>query len=384
VGLILLWPFREDGDLLTGDLLAIVTVSGMLKSWWPRWQMGLYLAVMLGMIAVSPLLDWREGTVGELVECHQHEHGILRVALSPDERFVLSSDVVGEIKLGPLDGSVPPRVFKSPPWTDPQVTLSPDGRQLLAIGSGFTFQVWDITTGKRIRGHSDFPDPDDHSPLITVGCAAFSSDSRFAITGASGPEELESRRVIGMIKGQVLPAETDTLLRLWSTESGQQIRTFAGHTAAIRAVAVAPDGRRIISASDDGTIRLWHVESGLQIRRIKGYRSRVLSIAFALDGEQALTGHEDGSVRLWNIDDETETLRLQRHRGEVTAVAFAADGQTMFSGGSDKSVRCWDANTGQALGVCRGGTIITSLAVSRDGSTVLVGGKDGSVKVWRR
>jgi len=38
---------------------------------------------------------------------------------------------------------------------------------------------------------------------------------------------------------------------------GRKIRSFLGHTAAVNALAVSPDGRYLVSGSDDQTVRLW-------------------------------------------------------------------------------------------------------------------------------
>lgn len=40
------------------------------------------------------------------------------------------------------------------------------------------------------------------------------------------------------------------------------VRTLTGHSHAVRAVAVTPDGQRAVSASGDHTVKVWDLETG--------------------------------------------------------------------------------------------------------------------------
>ena len=49
---------------------------------------------------------------------------------------------------------------------------------------------------------------------------------------------------------------------MWDLESGRELRTLDGHSAAVNGVAVTPDGRRAVSASEDNTLKVWDLETG--------------------------------------------------------------------------------------------------------------------------
>jgi len=52
-------------------------------------------------------------------------------------------------------------------------------------------------------------------------------------------------------------ASEDKSVKVWDSQSGQELLTLAGPTDAVSSAAISRDGRRIVSASADGTIRVW-------------------------------------------------------------------------------------------------------------------------------
>ena len=51
-------------------------------------------------------------------------------------------------------------------------------------------------------------------------------------------------------------------IKMWSVESGEEIKTFTGHSGSIWSVAISADGKVIVSGSLDKKIKMWSVESG--------------------------------------------------------------------------------------------------------------------------
>ena len=52
-----------------------------------------------------------------------------------------------------------------------------------------------------------------------------------------------------------ITASDDFLVRVWDVSTGRCLSAMEGHTGWVVALAVSPDGRKVVSASHDGTAR---------------------------------------------------------------------------------------------------------------------------------
>lgn len=52
----------------------------------------------------------------------------------------------------------------------------------------------------------------------------------------------------------------DGRVRCWDVRTGTCVRTWHGHTDAVQALAVSPNGRFVLSGSEDGSARVFCLE----------------------------------------------------------------------------------------------------------------------------
>jgi WD40 repeat protein len=140
---------------------------------------------------------------------------------------------------------------------------------------------------------------------------------------------------------QLATAGFDAAVRLWSADSGQEVRTLSGHAGPVYAVAFTADGQSLASCGDDKSVRLWSPADGKMVKELKGHGGVVDAVAFAPDGRRVASASADKSVRMWEVADG-QGKPLGNHGGSVYAVAFAADGQRLASAGADGLVKIWD------------------------------------------
>jgi WD40 repeat protein len=56
------------------------------------------------------------------------------------------------------------------------------------------------------------------------------------------------------------------------------------HRFRVNAIALTPDGRRVLTACNDGIVRLWSLESGKELLALDLGMGRVETLAIAPDG----------------------------------------------------------------------------------------------------
>lgn len=154
------------------------------------------------------------------------------------------------------------------------VAFSPNGRR--------------IVTGNPPEAMATVWDADDGSELFTleghtgkVMSVAFALDGRRIVTGAS-----------------------DNTAKVWNAETGRELLTLRGHSAT--SVAFSPDGRRIVTGSWDKTAKIWDADNGRELLVLKGHGSRINAVAVAPNGRRILLEATMGRLGCgWRLHPKT-------------------------------------------------------------------------------
>ena len=141
--------------------------------------------------------------------------------------------------------------------------------------------------------------------------------------------------------GEHLLICAEKTLFLFDAKTGDLIRRFTGHTAAVVSAVFSSDGKQLLSGSDDHTMRLWDVAKSQEIKVFSGHENSVKSVAFAPNGKQALSGSTDGTVRLWDLDTAKDVKVFRKHTEPLVAVTFIDQGRQTLSGSRDAVILPW-------------------------------------------
>ncbi len=180
---------------------------------------------------------------------------------------------------------------------------------------------------------------------------------------------------------RVLTGSFDYTAKLWDFVEQKEIGEFDRHLGPVNAVAFLPAGNRALSASDDRTIMLWDLATQRPVRTLNGHTNKVTAIAVSANGRVVATGGWDRTVRLWDLANGRQ-IHVLKHPSPVNAVAFVADG-ILVSGAHDGVLRLWDTVAGRPQGKMVGHEMgITQIAVSPDGTRILSASIDKTLRLW--
>ena len=96
--------------------------------------------------------------------------------------------------------------------------------------------------------------------------------------------------------GSRLAGTWGNCVTVWETAGGREVRDFAGHAAAVAAVAYKPDGSLSASAGLDGRVLLWEPDGGVARAAYDWNLGPVHALAFAPDCLTLAVAGEGGLV----------------------------------------------------------------------------------------
>ncbi|MEZ4939971.1 MAG: caspase family protein [Saprospiraceae bacterium] len=302
-------------------------------------------------------------TTGQPVQSFdEYTFGLRNAVFLPDGKKILMVDANGIAKIRDLAGKE--LVTFTGHGITPNsldVATTPRGVEILAGCSDQSAKLLNLADRKMKRFcHSCGTGSKSH---LKVPTAAFSADGSLILTGGWDPTNQ-----IGNAK-------------LWDA-AGRELKEFKGHKNPVTSVAIAPNGKKILTNSwNDDEAKLWD-STGVKKKTLLELftSSSGRSVAFSPKGDKFVTGGID-YARLWKTTGK-KLKKLKGYNWYVSCVAFSPDGATVLAGSGDKTVKLWDLS-GQVLQSFIGHNAeIESVAFSPDGKQVLTASRDYTAKLW--
>jgi cytochrome c len=161
----------------------------------------------------------------------------------------------------------------------------------------------------------------------------------------------------------------------------QALAQLRGHGGPVRALAVSPDGKRLVSASFDTTAIAWSLASGTAEKVLRFHEGAVNAVAFLKDGRMATAG-EDARIAIWQPGANKPMTILSGHGAPIVALAVSPDGATLASAAWDNTARLWPLAGGEPRVLEGHQQNINGVAFTPDGRAVVTAGYDLTLRIW--
>src|SRR5262249_2153471 len=188
----------------------------------------------------------------------------------------------------------------------------------LAVGAGWgedPLSIWDVATRKKLRSCRP-------TRRVFFRRMAFSPDGKLVASGghctavrlwdpATGAEkavlgkadeDAASLSLASSPDSKTLAAVWEQTVCVWDVGSGEELRRFGPREERLGSLAIAPDGRTLVTGSLSGTVRLWDLATGKETRCLTQLESTVVSLAFSPDGKMLASACQSGTLDLWDVD----------------------------------------------------------------------------------
>lgn len=228
------------------------------------------------------------------------------------------------------------------------IDFSPDGKWIVAGYRGGTVRLWDIDDKRAvaITSHHDDVRAVAFSPTgKTIASGAMDGTLRVTDVVVREPKNLEGHRgpilhVAFAPNGSTLiSASHDRTFRIWNVQTGEStVHELMGN--AVRRLRLFPDGKTFATTHGNNEVLFWNTHTGATAGSLRGDTPEFVDMAIAPDGKRLVTGVQNGTLWVWDLASQ-QGRPLGPHDGNGPIVGFGRDGRNIVAVNFDGTIEQW-------------------------------------------
>jgi polyadenylation factor subunit 2 len=150
----------------------------------------------------------------------------------------------------------------------------------------------------------------------------------------------------------------------------------------VTAVAIAPDGKRVITGASSGEFTLWNAQHFNFETILQAHDSAVRSMVFSHSDQYLLSGDNSGYVKYYEPNFNCVKV-FQAHEQPLRQACFAPTDLKFVTCSDDGFVKIWDFVRGELDSKLEGhGWDVKAVDWHSSKALIASGGKDNKVKLW--
>ena len=224
---------------------------------------------------------------------HRHVYGTnaSAVATTRDGRFAVFGLADNTLRVCDLERNDHDlSVLEGHPAPVNHVVALADERRVISCSEDGSIKLWDVVRRSKPFVHRGHPE------IVTA--IAFTVDSA---------------RVVSISQYPTRTFEAN--LKVWDPDTGKELQALTRHLWSVDAIAVQPDGRRVILSAggpwirtvgeqypDENDVIVWDLDAGAEFRRLVGHSGIVGRVATTPNGCRAVSASDDGTGRVWDLE----------------------------------------------------------------------------------
>ncbi|MEM7305335.1 MAG: PASTA domain-containing protein [Planctomycetota bacterium] len=285
--------------------------------------------------------------------------------LSPDGSRVTSFSrdgllVVREVETGRVVGRAGGRISE-----EVEASFVEGGAKVLTLDGGGGVRLWDVETGARLAWLGG-DEADAYRERLMGGSGADPTPRIFDVEG-DGTADIYRARFGHEVEGVLAAAFNGDDVRVLTSDdvatrvldqNAQEVTRLNVHD--VDGAAFCDDGSCVVTASGKFAM-LWNASNGRRLAVIEE-ANPLVAVALSPDGQRILTAAEDpatgrGTARVWDAETELELLELA-HSGAIHLAFFSPDGLRVVTSWG-RTARIWPVSAGLLEERIRGATDLT-------------------------
>lgn len=176
---------------------------------------------------------------------------------------------------------------------------------------------------------------------------------------------------------------------IWHKETLELIHTIPASTKSARVIAIHPNEKEFSVGFSDHFIRVYSTETFEQVYELKAHTNSVFALSYSPDGTHLYSGGRDVMLKSWDLQNAFENkLDIPAHTLHINAIAFSPNGQLYATVSMDKTIKIWDTKTDTLLKVADkqrndGHTTSVNKLLWLDDTELLTCSDDRVVMMWK-
>jgi WD40 repeat protein/energy-coupling factor transporter ATP-binding protein EcfA2 len=278
-----------------------------------------------------------------------HAAGVMAVAVVSDQ-YIFSGSEDSSARLWDLESRQTTTQFIEHTDAINSVAIAPAAKLAATGSSDSTVCIWELSTGRMLRRFKAH-----ESQVRSV--ALFGTPLRLVSSGSDGLVKVwdaSTGDLLLTLRGPKMDLNVWTVavaadgsifgggesLFLWEPSGGERPAvSLSGHSKEVVALAITPDGRKLVSGSVDGTVGIWNLATS-KMEHQKRAAGEVSAVAVSPDGTRAVSA-SGGILEVWNLNNGDRIRSFEAHHDRILSVAVTSDGESVITGSEDTTIKIW-------------------------------------------